>query len=680
MISLRGTIIFGKEEEETDSHAPPTDQQPEEPTTTTPTGITNNNSILSTQQPKSSQFIWKGVWTFGSEIQEKNAGDPQQPSVHPFQYTFVRETLPKDVQVPSSVIEYEKQTKGQGTAKITTEGPDSETAGDETKGEATDKEETTHITLKAEESSSYQNNPSFVPRIETFADTTTFQDAAFSSKDFQQKIPPSGLWKGSFQTPTQLPHHRSLQPPTYVHVPESFHLFINATPPKNATTQFVDEENSEDDNAHNKAIQLPEGHFHVRGAGDNQYGIFELLGSMDPQTLVLQVQRMYVRTRKVSSSPGRKRKVPSQSTTISKPTTRKKQLSFKHKLELPLEKPRKIGTSVKKKKRSSDTSGKVLPSVKKRAKTSAASKNSPSLIGSKNNNNVASGKLLKLPPAGDPALARWRAAHFLYYQRYGVDITPMTPKYVVYEGEMLDTKRHGRGICLFSNGLLYEGEWKLDKEQGQGSLMSADRKRIMYRGEWLAGKMHGKGEYWYYDTRKKLVSQYKGEFRENVRHGEGTYELPGGASYTGQWRDNQMNGHGLFTWPDSSTYEGEFKNSKRHGQGLLRVSDGFIYEGSWSHNYMDGRGSATYPDGQYYVGSFVKGRREGRGTLHFTNGASYEGRFRDDGIDGQGTMKITQVTQVSTSDDGKDDFIIPVHFQSDMSHIHRKAGFTHGGK
>ena len=28
----------------------------------------------------------------------------------------------------------------------------------------------------------------------------------------------------------------------------------------------------------------------------------------------------------------------------------------------------------------------------------------------------------------------------------------------------------------------------------------------------------------------------------------------------------------------------------------------------------------------------------------------------------------------------KPDFMIPISFQSDMGHIHRKAGFTHGGK
>lgn len=65
----------------------------------------------------------------------------------------------------------------------------------------------------------------------------------------------------------------------------------------------------------------------------------------------------------------------------------------------------------------------------------------------------------------------------------------------------------------------------------------------------------------------------------------------------------------------------------------------------------------------------------------FPNGAVYEGRFRDDAVDGQGTMKIRQTVAVpKETKDEKADFMIPISFQSDMGHIHRKAGFTVGGK
>lgn len=91
---------------------------------------------------------------------------------------------------------------------------------------------------------------------------------------------------------------------------------------------------------------------------------------------------------------------------------------------------------------------------------------------------------------------------------------------------------------------------------------------------------------------------------------------------------------------------------------------------------MEGRAHAIYPNGQKYEGLFSKGRREGRGTIVFTNGAVYEGRFRDDAIDGQGTMKIAQTMVVPNETSDSLDFMIPISFQSDMTHIHTKAGFT----
>eukprot|EP00535_Pseudo-nitzschia_heimii_P008612 CAMPEP_0197177120 /NCGR_PEP_ID=MMETSP1423-20130617/2839_1 /TAXON_ID=476441 /ORGANISM="Pseudo-nitzschia heimii, Strain UNC1101" /LENGTH=1107 /DNA_ID=CAMNT_0042626619 /DNA_START=55 /DNA_END=3378 /DNA_ORIENTATION=+ len=336
---------------------------------------------------------------------------------------------------------------------------------------------------------------------------------------------------------------------------------------------------------------------------------------------------------------------------------------------------------------------------------------------------------IRLPPVGDPKKARWRAAHFLYYQRddpeqlaqqlqqqsqSGNDAsssgnpasiatankaTPPKPKYVIYEGEMVDSKREGRGVCLYTDGNMYEGEWKRNKEHGYGKLMSSDRKKIIYEGEWERGRMQGTGTYYYISSHPdQLGPRYVGEFRENLRNGIGRYFLPDGSVYDGQWRDGVMNGLGVFTWPDNSMYDGVWKDGKRNGQGLMKKADGFVYDGQWVNNTMEGRGSAIYPNGQRYEGSFSNGRREGRGTIIFTNGAVYEGRFRDDAVDGQGTMKMSRTmivprdnksppdnlakNETKSGPDGKekeetrkDDFMIPISFQSDMTRILTKTGF-----
>jgi len=259
--------------------------------------------------------------------------------------------------------------------------------------------------------------------------------------------------------------------------------------------------------------------------------------------------------------------------------------------------------------------------------------------------------------------------------------------------------REGRGICLYSNGLLYEGHWKRNKEHGKGKLMTSDRKRLMYHGDFERGRIQGLGTYYYGNEddaiemtkRTGILSRYEGVFKENMRHGFGKYVLPDGSEYTGDWREGEMHGRGVLTWSDGSVYDGEWKDGKRHGQGLLRVSDGFVYDGMWVNGAMDGRGSAIYPGGQRYEGLFSHGRREGRGTIYFANDLWYSGRFRDDVVDGQGTMKMTRTMVVPkeeehsdddfnddplAQDEPKEDYMIPVSFQSDMTHIHAKAGFT----
>lgn len=39
-------------------------------------------------------------------------------------------------------------------------------------------------------------------------------------------------------------------------------------------------------------------------------------------------------------------------------------------------------------------------------------------------------------------------------------------------------------------------------------------------------------------------------------------------------KGNMRNGQGTFTWGDGSVYKGEFKNDKRHGYGVLINPDG----------------------------------------------------------------------------------------------------------
>jgi len=253
----------------------------------------------------------------------------------------------------------------------------------------------------------------------------------------------------------------------------------------------------------------------------------------------------------------------------------------------------------------------------------------------------------------------------------------------VYEGGWMHGTRHGRGICLYSDGTLYEGQYVFGKEHGRGQMMTGDR-HLIYSGDWFDGSIHGYGMYNFPNGDK-----YSGDFKEGSRHGRGEYIYRNGCKYTGEWRDNKRVGKGIFYWPDNSTggvnkiggaaaagtsfFDGDWEADCRHGRGLLVLEAdlGLRYEGSWSNNFMDGRGTCLFPSGQEYQGTFKQGLKEGRGSIRFPEGGEYEGRFKDDRIDGQGTMKLTSITPGVSADER----MIPIQIQADLKRIHLKAGF-----
>eukprot|EP00977_Amphora_coffeiformis_P000538 scaffold132_cov170-Amphora_coffeaeformis.AAC.17 len=550
--------------------------------------------------------------------------------------------------------------------------------------------------------------------------------------------PPSGHWKGSFQAAIGRKGQQRSS------IPEHFDVFLYAEPPTDAQVQFTDPKEP-----------LKPHHVYIRGAGENQFGVFELTGSFSLETQMLKLQRLYVRIAPEPPRRGRGRKSRRSEPGSVGRSTRKRQLSWKRKAALVDETSTRTPTvggsqastqsgldnqqsrpaKRQKHKRSSDEKGSLTPvtTAKSGGIPETVSTTTPTAVGTTPPKSAGTASRLasatphgstvvRLPVEGDVQLARWRSAHFYHYNPAPKDATASTTttaavsntstannytvanKSVVYEGELYNGLREGRGVCVYNNDMVYEGEWQLDKEHGFGTLWTGDKRRTIYQGEWTGGRIHGQGKYYYYDSNSdatssgnKTQSRYEGEFRENLRHGNGMYVLPDGSTYNGQWQNGNMTGRGIFTWPDGSVYDGDWKDNQRHGNGVLKASDGFCYEGTWVHNTMEGRAVATYPDGQEYHGMFSSGRREGRGTIKFPNGAIYEGRFRDDAVDGQGTMKIRKVVLIPRDDNGDEeeetgdgeenskaeaksnDFMIPISFQSDMAHIHRRAGFTLGG-
>lgn len=114
-----------------------------------------------------------------------------------------------------------------------------------------------------------------------------------------------------------------------------------------------------------------------------------------------------------------------------------------------------------------------------------------------------------------------------------------------YTGEIQDGKREGFGKLEQSWGGTYEGHFKNNKKDGQGSLV-------------VPG------------------SRYEGAWKEDKRSGFGTKVWANGRRYEGEWVDDEIEGQGRWRWGDGRFFVGKFK-SDCPLQGSLVDTDGNVY-------------------------------------------------------------------------------------------------------
>ena len=68
-------------------------------------------------------------------------------------------------------------------------------------------------------------------------------------------------------------------------------------------------------------------------------------------------------------------------------------------------------------------------------------------------------------------------------------------------------------------------------------------------------------------------------------------------------------------YPDGSEYVGEFKDNLKSGQGKFTFADSSSYEGPWENDLKQGRGTFTFANGMKFTGNFDKGEHKA-GTLY----------------------------------------------------------------
>ena len=216
----------------------------------------------------------------------------------------------------------------------------------------------------------------------------------------------------------------------------------------------------------------------------------------------------------------------------------------------------------------------------------------------------------------------------------------------VYEGLFKDDLKIGKGKMIYANGNIYEGFFAKDRPSGKGKLKI---KNIgVYEGEFYEGKFNGKGilktdkntikeGMWKEDN---LIGRLKymdedGIFWANCTYDEeyGIYKLiwenDNSSFYEGQMKYGLYNGRGKYIYSNGDCYEGEWKNNERDGKGKYVYSDGTYYEGEWKSNITEGKGKKVYSSGNYYEGEWKKGKKDGKGKYIFKDGSYREGEFKE---------------------------------------------------
>ncbi|TAF63927.1 MAG: hypothetical protein EAZ55_12530 [Cytophagales bacterium] len=192
---------------------------------------------------------------------------------------------------------------------------------------------------------------------------------------------------------------------------------------------------------------------------------------------------------------------------------------------------------------------------------------------------------------------------------------------------------NGFGTYLFSNGDKYVGQWKNGLRHGQGTYtwsMSGDYAGDVYVGQFANDKRNGFGTYTYADG-----TLYTGQWVNGEEHGQGTMTWPSGSTYTGNFDEGYRTGKGTYVWGRKTQwagdrYEGDFLKNKRHGYGTYTYSSGKIEKGYFEND--------TYMGQLDHQTGCISGDCEnGFGTYVFNNGDKYVGQWLNGERHGQGT-------------------------------------------
>ena len=215
-------------------------------------------------------------------------------------------------------------------------------------------------------------------------------------------------------------------------------------------------------------------------------------------------------------------------------------------------------------------------------------------------------------------------------------------------------KRNGGNSEIMSSAKVYSVERRSSEKRSSAKKSASDKKERtkivdndddndVYLGERNEkNEKHGKGKMTYSNG-----DVYDGEWKNNKRHGEGTITFQNKTTYKGRWINDKINGYGEFKYFNGDSYEGTFHNGVKSGDGKMTYENGNVYKGFWKNDFRDGKGKLTYKNEDVFEGIWRKDKRNGPGKLMKKTGEVVEDTWEDDDtIMGQITGTVTSLGSV----------------------------------
>jgi len=207
-------------------------------------------------------------------------------------------------------------------------------------------------------------------------------------------------------------------------------------------------------------------------------------------------------------------------------------------------------------------------------------------------------------------------------------------------------QREYKGVIIYSDGSVYEGEIHDNLPNGKGRLVKSDYS--IQKGKFVNGK--------YKEKKKKEFKDLKLDLNLNV-HDNGYIKerAPTMEPIETHIEDNNLlkgeellgamdllaagKGNGYVVWEqDGNEYKGNMINGLPDGYGKFKWSNGNEYEGNWKQGNPHGHGKMLYTNGDVYEGEYLDGMRNGLGKFTTFDGDCYDGLWLRDKKNGAMTI------------------------------------------